>query len=62
MEENQQTEVKTADLERCIPPTLVPEEPNDESCEAIREGDAFLASDKDGRFASGPDLIAVAMS
>lgn len=62
VEESQQPEVKTADLERCIPPTLAPEEPNDESFEAIREGDAFLASGKGRRFTSGYDLIAVAMS
>lgn len=62
VEENQQPEVKTAVLERCVPPTLAPEGPNDESLEAIREGDAFLASGKDGRFTSGSDLIAVAMS
>lgn len=62
VEENQQPQVGIADLERCIPPTFAPEEPNDESLGAIREGDAFLASGKDGRFTSGSDLIAVAMS
>ena len=45
---------------RCIPLTFAPEEPNAESLEAIREGDAFLASDKEGRFTNGADLIAAA--
>ena len=30
--------------------------------EAIREGDAFLASGKKGRFDNGADLIAAAMA
>ena len=47
---------------RRIPLTFAPEEPNAESLEAIREGDAFLASDKAGRFTSGADLIAAAMA
>lgn len=47
---------------RRIPLTFAPEEPNDESLEAIREGDAFLASGKEGRFTSGADLIAAAMA
>ena len=42
--------------------TFAPEEPNAESLVAIREGDAFLASDKAGRFTSGADLIAAAMA
>ena len=46
----------------CIPLSLAPEEPNAESVEAIREGDAFLASGKKGRFANGADLIASAMA
>lgn len=45
-----------------IPLTFTPEEPNDESLAAIREGDAFLASGKEGRFSSGHDLIEAAMS
>lgn len=44
------------------PLTFAPEEPNAESMEAIREGDAFLASGKKGRFADGADLIAAAMA
>lgn len=47
---------------RRIPLTFAPEEPNDESLEAIREGDAFLTSGKKGRFTNGSDLIAAAMS
>ena len=47
---------------RRIPLTFAPEEPNAESLEAIREGDAFLSSGEKGRFTSGADLIAVAMS
>lgn len=47
---------------RRIPLTFAPEEPNEESLEAITEGDAFLASGKKGRFTSGADLIAEAMS
>ncbi len=42
--------------------SFAPEEPNAESLEAIREGDAFLASGKKGRFTNGSDLIAAAMS
>ena len=38
---------------RCISLTFAPEEPNAESLEAIREGDAFLASGKEGRFTNG---------
>ena len=45
-----------------IPLTFAPEEPNAESLEAIREGDAFLASGKKGRFNNGADLIAAAMA
>ena len=45
-----------------IPLTFAPEEPNDESLEAIREGNAFLASGKKGRFTNGEDLIAEALS
>ena len=41
-----------------IPLTFAPEEPNAESLEAIREGDAFLASGKKGRFDNGSDLTA----
>ena len=45
-----------------IPLTFAPEEPNDESQKAIREGNAFLASGKKGRFTNGEDLIAEALS
>lgn len=47
---------------RRIPLTFAPEEPNSESLEAIREGDAFLSSGKKGRFDSGDDLIAAALA
>lgn len=47
---------------RRIPLTLAPEEPNDESLASIREGDAFLASGAEGRYASGADLITAAMA
>ena len=46
---------------RRIPLTFSPEEPNEESLEAIAEGDAFLASGRQGRFDNGADLIAAAM-
>ena len=45
-----------------IPLTFVPEEPNSESSVAIREGNAFLSSGKEGRFVSGADLIDAAMA
>ena len=45
-----------------IPLTFAPEEPNDESLEAAREGNAFLASGKKRRFTNGADLIAEALS
>lgn len=61
MEENQQLKVEITDHEPLISPTFTLEEPNDESLKAIREGDAFLASGKVGRFASGSNLIAAAM-
>lgn len=47
---------------RRIPLTFTPEEPNAESLEVIREGDAFLTSGKKGRFNNGDDLIAAAMA
>ena len=47
---------------RRIPLTFAPEEPNEESLAAIAEGDAFLASGKEGRFSSARDLIEAAMS
>lgn len=45
-----------------IPLTFAPEEPNDASVAAIREGDAFLSSGKEGRYSNGADLIAAAMA
>lgn len=47
---------------RRIPLTFAPEEPNAKSLEAIREGDAFLTSGKEGRFGTGADLVAAAMA
>lgn len=38
------------------------DEPNEESCKAIQEGNEFLASDKKGRFSNGKSLIESAMS
>lgn len=42
---------------RRIPLTFAPEEPNEESLAAMTEGDAFLASGQNGRFANGRDLL-----
>ncbi len=36
-------------------------EPNSETLEAIREGDAFLATGESGRFDNGADLIKAAL-
>lgn len=36
-------------------------EPNSETLEAIREGDAFLAMGESGRFDNGADLIDAAL-
>ena len=47
---------------RHTPLTFAPEEPNAESLEAIREGDAFLSAGKEDRFTNGTDLIAAAMA
>lgn len=41
---------------------FTPEEQDAESLDAIREGAAFLASGREGRFTSGADLIAAAMA
>lgn len=38
------------------------QEPNTESVKAMKEGDAFFASQKAGRFTNGTDLIAAALS
>lgn len=45
-----------------IAAVCMPGEPNSGSLEAIREGDAFLASGECGRFANGTDLVAAAMA
>lgn len=42
--------------------TFAPGEPNADSLEAIREGDAFLASGERGCFDNGADLVAEAMA
>ena len=44
-----------------IPLTFTRDEPNAESVDAIREGDAFLSSGKKGRFTDGKSLIESAM-
>ncbi len=44
-----------------IPLRFTHDEPNDETKQAIREGDEFLASEKLGRFSNGVDLISAAM-
>ena len=46
---------------RRIPLTFAPDEPSIESLEAIREGDAFLASGDEARFDNGASLVAAAM-
>ncbi|WP_040220641.1 type II toxin-antitoxin system RelB/DinJ family antitoxin [Collinsella bouchesdurhonensis] len=46
---------------RCIPLSFSYEEPNDETVEAFKEGDAYLSSGNPGRFSNGADLIASAM-
>ncbi len=45
----------------CIPLTFTREEPNEISCEAIKEGDEFLNSGKKGRFSDGKSLIEAAL-
>lgn len=42
--------------------SFAPEEPSVESLEAIREGNAFLTSDKQGRFVNGVELVAAMMT
>ena len=44
-----------------IPLTFTRDDPNAESIDAIREGDAFLSSGKKGRFTDGKSLIESAM-
>lgn len=44
-----------------IPLHSQPDEPNAESLEAIREGDAFFATGESGRFGNAIDLINAAL-
>ncbi len=44
-----------------IPLTFTRDEPNAESIDAIREGDAFLSSGKKGCFTDGKSLIEAAL-
>lgn len=44
-----------------IPLTFKAEEPNAESLAAMAEGDAYLASGRDGRYSSGHDLLEAAL-
>lgn len=44
-----------------IPQLDLPDDPNAESLEAIREGDAFIAAGKPGRFDNAADLINAAL-
>lgn len=48
--------------ERSIPLNLGSYEPNEESLEAIRETEEFLASGKQGRFSDARSLIEAALS
>lgn len=54
-----QTEIKVHG--ECLQP-CPPKEPNAESLEAIREGDAFFASGELGRFDNSADLINAALN
>lgn len=47
---------------KSIPLTFEPGEPNEESLEAIAEGDAFLSSGRPGRFSDARSLVAAAVS
>lgn len=44
-----------------IPLLDPPEEPNEESLEAVREGDMFFATGEPGRFDNAVDLINAAL-
>lgn len=44
-----------------IPLSFAPEEPNEESLQAIAKGNAFLASGKPGRFHDAGSLITAAL-
>jgi DNA-damage-inducible protein J len=46
---------------RRIPLTFEPEEPNDESLEAINEAQEFFASGKEGRYSDAKSLLAAAL-
>lgn len=48
-------------LAETIPLRGQPDEPNAESLEAIREGDAFFATGESGRFDNAADLINAAL-
>lgn len=45
----------------CIPLTFTREEPNEESIQAIKEGEVFLASEQSGRFTDAKSLIEAAL-
>lgn len=47
---------------RRIPLTFAPEEPNEETLNAMTEGEAFLGSGQEGRFMTGRDLLRAATS
>lgn len=49
------------ELVNTSPQSIPSKEPNPETLEAIREGDAFFATGKFGRFDNGTDLINAAL-
>ena len=49
------------ELANTSPQTFPSKEPNPETLEAIREGDAFFAARESGRFDNGADLIDAAL-
>lgn len=49
------------ELANTSPQSIPSKEPNPETLEAIREGDAFLATGECGRFDNGADLIDAAL-
>lgn len=49
------------ELANTNPQTFPSKEPSPETLEAIREGDAFLATGESGRFDKGADLIDAAL-
>lgn len=50
------------ELANTSPQTFPSKEPNPETLEAIREGDAFFATGECGRFDNGVDLIDAALA